>query len=244
MQQNIIDLMNKLDLKGAIESFKVLNNEPAYLEKTPCSIVLQSLLEAEINHRDKRRQEALLKTSRLPLHVTISDWNFNEERDTNEFRLKVTSLLSLNFIERGQNLNVLGGSGTGKTFFMSLIGCLACSHGKTVVFYNTNELINSIKLSRGSASYYTKIKTLSGKTVLMLDDFCLFEYDEEEQAILFDILNARFGKKTTIIGSQKSMIGWRETLGETALSESIIERAGRNNFTLVMPGVSRRANLD
>lgn len=54
MQQTIIDLMNKLDLKGAIESYKLLNSDPAYLDKTPCSIVLQSLFEAEINHRDKR----------------------------------------------------------------------------------------------------------------------------------------------------------------------------------------------
>ena len=42
MQQTIIDLMNKLDLKGAIESFRILNNDPAYLDKTPCSIVLKS----------------------------------------------------------------------------------------------------------------------------------------------------------------------------------------------------------
>ena len=64
------------------------------------------------------------------------------------------------------------------------------------------------------------------------------------QNILFDVLNARYGKKSTVIVSQKLPDAWLEMLGGSALAESIVERAGNNNYTLILKGDSRRSSLD
>jgi DNA replication protein DnaC len=58
------------------------------------------------------------------------------------------------------------------------------------------------------------------------------------------VLNARYGKKSTVIVSQKLPDAWLNILGGTALAESIVERAGNNNYTLILKGESRRSSLD
>lgn len=242
MNKTILNLMDELDLKGAKETYVNLTSDVNFMDKASPDTLLQALLEAELTQRTIRRQQALLKVSRLPYSIVPSDFDFTNERDNEEFKTKINQLLSLNFIHMGQNLNVVGATGTGKTFLLCLLGRLACIDGKSTYYTTTHELINSIKLTKGSLSYNTRIKTISSKSVLILDDFCLFEHNEEEQAILFDILNNRFGKKTTMIGSQKTKAGWLEALGETALAESIVERASSNNYTIVLQGQSRRTS--
>ena len=103
-------------------------------------------------------------------------------------------------------------------------------------------------MNLGSASYATKLKVITGKSMLILDDFCLTPYDADEKSILFDILDKRYGKKSTVILSQKSPDAWIDILkggiDGDSLSESIVERCSNNNYTLIVPGTSRRTSVD
>ena len=181
--------------------------------------------------------------SHLPYVISPSDIAYDSVRGE-EFKSKLASLMTLDFIKLGQNLTVFGSAGTGKSYMAAMLGRLACMAGYTTLYYSASELIDNLQLSYGSPHYQSKIRTLSVKSLLILDDFCLTEYTPTAQNVLFDVLNARYGKKSTVIVSQKLPDAWLNILGGTALSESIVERAGNNNYTLILKGESRRSSLD
>ena len=64
-------LLAELELKGALEQFNVYVNNPNELDNTPTVDILVSLFNHEITIRGKRKQESLIKTSRLPIYAEI-----------------------------------------------------------------------------------------------------------------------------------------------------------------------------
>ena len=242
-RNELLNLLRDLELRGAAAAFERLTREPEQLQEMPPEVLLGMLLTAERNERLLRQQQYLLKTSHIPYIVNPGDISYDTERGA-DFKAKMTRLLSLDFIKLGQNLTVFGSSGTGKSFIAAALARQVCLAGLSALYSSTAAIIANLQLNYGSPSYYSKLKTLSNKSLLVLDDFCLTEYDNAEQTILFDVLNGRYGRKSTLIVSQKLPDAWLENLGATALAQSIVERAGNNNFTLILKGDSRRHSLD
>lgn len=164
---------------------------------------------------------------------------YDEVRGT-QFKEQMTWLLILDFVKKGQNLTIFGAPGSGKTYIAAILARKSCMIGYSTAYYSTNDILNDFKMVYGSPTYKTKIITLPNKKLLILDDFCLTSLDTAAQTILFDILSRRYNKNSTIIVSQKSPSKWLEVLGNTALTQSIVERASTNNFTLMLLGESRR----
>ena len=239
----LLNLLRDLELRGATAAFERLTHEPCQLRDMPPEVLLGTLLTAERNERLLRQQQYLLKIAHIPYAVNPGDISYDTERGT-DFKARMTRLLSLDFIKLGQNLTVFGSSGTGKSFIAAALARQACLAGMSTLYSSTAAIIANLQLNYGSPSYYGKLKTLNNKALVVLDDFCLTEYDCTEQTILFDILNGRYGRKSTLIISQKLPEAWLESLGATALAQSIVERAGNNNFTLILKGDSRRHSLD
>lgn len=241
-------LLATLELKGALEQFNRYVDNPSEFEKTPTVNVLLDMLIHEMNERNRRKQENLIKVSRLPIYAEISSILKDGERSDAEFIKKFDSLSNLDFIDKGYNVTIFGKPGAGKTFIASALGRKNCQLGRSTLYYPTKDLIELLSISKGSLGYTSKIKTICGKSLLILDDFCLTTYTTNEKSILFDVLDKRYGKKTTIFLSQKSPDAWLSILSEgtntDSLAESIVERCATNNYTLIVPGDSRRRSFD
>ena len=245
---NIQSLLRELDMRGALEQFNAYVNNPQELEATSIDTILTNKLTAEQNTRNKRRQESLIKASRLPVKAELCMILKDLERSDPTFINKIDSLSSLEFVEKCYNLTIYGKAGSGKTFIASALGRRNCCLGNSTLYYSTKDIIANLHMNLGSASYATKLKVITGKSMLILDDFCLTPYDADEKSILFDILDKRYGKKSTVILSQKSPDAWIDILkggiDGDSLSESIVERCSNNNYTLIVPGTSRRTSVD
>lgn len=241
-------LLSSLELKGALAQFNMYVDNPSEFEKTSTVNILIDMLIHETNERNKRKQENLIKVSRLPVYAEISSILKDGDRSDAEFIKKFDSLSSLDFIEKGYNLTIFGKPGAGKTFIASALGRKNCQIGRSTLYYPTKDLIDLLSISRGSLGYSSKIKTICGKSLLILDDFCLTTYTTEEKSILFDVLDKRYGKKSTMFLSQKSPDAWLSILSDgvnaDSLAESIVERCATNNYTLIVPGESRRRSFD
>lgn len=245
---HVQNLLLELDLRGALEQFNIYVNNPKELEATSVDNILVNMFTHEINTRNIRKQESLIKVSRLPIRADISMISKDNERNTAIFINKLQMLSTLEFVEKGYNLTIYGRAGSGKTFVGSALGRRNCQLGNSTLYYSTKELLNYLHIALGSVSYASRLKTISGKSMLILDDFCLTSYTAEEKGILFDVLDKRYSKKSTVILSQKSPDAWIDILKEgnagDSLSESIVERCSNNNYTLIMPGTSRRTSVE
>lgn len=242
---DILGLCRSLNLKGAAECLERLSGtDPDFMAGMSADVILGTMLTEEKNGRSSRRRDSLLKLSRLPGGaLTPGDITYDSVRG-NEFRTVMEELLTLGFVRRGQNLCIFGAAGSGKTWIASLLGRLNCAAGHSTLYFTTSGLIDTLALTRGSPMYDTKLRGIVSRSMLILDDFCLTSYDEKQQSILYDVLNARYGVRSTVILSQKTPKLWREKLKGGSLGESIVERASNNNRTLTLRGKSRRRSID
>ena len=63
-----------------------------------------------------------------------------------------------------------------------------------------------------------------------MDDFGLTPYSPQEQDILFDVLNDRYGRKSLLVTSQKTPDRWIEDMGGGAMAEAIAERIAKKQL--------------
>lgn len=97
---NIQSLLRELDMRGALEQFNAYVNNPQELEATSIDTILTNMLTAEQNTRNKRRQESLIKASRLPVKAELCMILKDLERSDPTFINKIDSLSSLEFVEK------------------------------------------------------------------------------------------------------------------------------------------------
>ncbi len=242
MNNTVLEKLKELGLKGAAQSYEALLAEPSLLDGLGLDDIMLQLLDAESNLRAGNRQKFLIRQACIPLPAMLKDIIYSKERGA-ELRTKILRLATLDFIRMGQNINIYGSTATGKSFIASALARKACISGYATMYTGTRELISELKLKSSTAGYKSKLTQIKRKSLLILDDFCLTTYDQEDQSILFDVLNDRYGKKSTIIVSQKTPIRWNDEMKCTTLSESIVSRASSNSFELVIKGKSMRTTL-
>jgi|GEM_PF-986930 len=243
MNNTVLEMLKRMELKGAAESYAAMMQEPSLAEGLSTDELMLLLLEAEENKRFLSKQHYLLNNSKIPSPALLKDILYTQERGI-ELRTNVAKLATMDFIREGKNLNLFGPTASGKSFLTCALARKACQSGYSAIYYSTKDLIAELLLLKGTAAYRNKRKSLLGKALLCLDDFCLTTYNTEEQAVLFDVLNDRFERKSTLIASQKSPLMWAKEMGGSTLAEAIISRAAHNNYQITLKGDSLRRSFD
>lgn len=243
MNNTIVELLKKLDLRGAAESYEAMKKEPSLSQGLSTDEIITQILDAENNYRFMKRQKYLLSFAKLPSPAMLKDILYSDERGS-DFRSSVAKLATLEFIRDGRNLTIYGATASGKSFLAVALARKACQAGYSTIYYTTKDLISEMLIIKGTQAYKSKRKSLLTKSLLVLDDFALTPYNADEQAVLFDILNDRYERKSTIIASQKSPVMWIKEMQGTTLAESVVSRAAHNNYSLTLKGESLRCSFD
>ena len=146
-------------------------------------------------------------------------------------------LSSLNFIEDGQNVCILGSSDSGKTYLAKALGASACE--KYRVSYNRcSELLESLVALKNEnySSYEKRMRRLLNFQLLILDDFLLNTItDEREVKILLEIMEKRIElSRSTIICSQREPESWKSMImNDEVSSNAIMKRATRHYIVMI-----------
>lgn len=245
MNAELMQMFTTLKLKHAMKSYEGLASDPSILSKLSIDEVLNTILTEELNCRENNRRKILLKLAKIPLLSDLKDVSYDEERGQ-EFVKIMASLKSMEWIVNGMNLCIYGASGTGKSWLSSAIANEAVRRGMSVCYSNASDLISDLvdKKLQGRRAYANARKVLMGKRLLVIDDFCLRAPNDQEQNVLFDVLNDRLGKRSTLVTSQKDRNLWIEDMGVTPIAEAIAERLCANAWSLTLEGKSRRSALN
>jgi DNA replication protein DnaC len=136
-------------LKELCKELRISNLEDIVSEvefKEPDQYLID-ILELAVDHRNNRRVKRLIKRAKFPTIKTLDNYDF--EPISFPDNLDKTDLLSLDFIDKKENILMLGSVGTGKTHLATALGIKACRKNKKVKFYRaidlTNELLEKYK---------------------------------------------------------------------------------------------------
>ena len=152
-------------------------------------------------------------------------------------------LSSLQFIDDGLNVCILGASDSGKTYLAKAIGTIACA--KYRVSYNRcNELLESLVAMKTAdyVKYEKQIKKLLNFHLLIIDDFLMNTItDEREVKILVEIMEKRIElSKSTIVCSQREPDSWKAMIMNDAVSANAIMKRATKHYIIMIQLLENR----
>ncbi|WP_339743546.1 ATP-binding protein [uncultured Rubinisphaera sp.] len=107
---------------------------------------LLQLCELELIERERKAAERRLKAAKFSNYKTLESFDFQAQPSVNN--LLVSELMRGEYIEKRENILLVGNSGTGKTHLTTALGIAACEQGKRVRFYQVTELITQLPEAR------------------------------------------------------------------------------------------------
>ena len=197
------------------------------------------LVEAEWLARENKRlaralQEAKLKLSQACLEAI--DYPARRELD----KAVVRQLATCRWVEEHHNVILVGATGVGKSFIACALAHQACRKGYRAGYRRASRLFHELALARADGTYIRLLAKLARLDVLVVDDWGLVPVQDQERRDLLEILEDRYGTRSTIITSQLPPAQWHDYLGEATLADAICDRLLHNAHRLVLKGPSRR----
>lgn len=218
-----------------------------YLERNrfegmTCDEYLALLTDHQWEERENNKISRLLKQASFRQTATISDIKYTAERnlDKNTF----ARLATLDFITRKENIIICGPSCTGKSYLSQALGHQACLLGKRTFYAVTARFFKKLKLSRVDGTYLKELEKLNRADLLILDDFGLQPFDNQDRDTLMDIIDDRHAKKSTILSAQIPVSEWYEIIGgEGTIADAILDRMVNSSHRVDLRGESMRKGI-
>ena len=200
---------------------------------------LALLVEAEALARENARLTKNLKDAKLRLaDACVEGIDFPRERQLD--KAVVRQLATCRWIEEHQTVIVTGATGTGKSYIACALAHQACRKGFRVFYRRVPRLFDELRLARADGTYARLLARIARTDVLVLDDFAIAPLTEDARRDLLEILEDRYGLRSTLITSQLKRERWHDFLADPTVADAICDRVLHAGHKLALFGPSRR----
>jgi DNA replication protein DnaC len=236
-------LLNELRLP-AIKQVWPTFAERADKEGWPAARLLTSLAEHELAERDRRRIERHLAEARLLPGKTLANFDFDAVPMIS--KAQVSALCAGDgWLRNGANLILLGGPGGGKSHLSSAIGLALLEQGWRVLFTRTSDLVQRLQVARRELTLESAINRLDRFDLLILDDFAYVSKDQAETSVLFELISARYERRSMLITANQPFGDWNKVFPDPAMTLAAVDRLVHHAtiFEMNVESYRRRAAL-
>jgi DNA replication protein DnaC len=197
------------------------------------------LVDAEYLARENRKLKRLLRDADFRIsEASIEGVRISAERGLPA--AQVRQLAGAKWITEHLNVLVTGATGVGKSFLACALGQLACRNGHKVAYKRLPRLLEEITLAKAEGTYGKLLGRLRKIQVLIIDDFGLGKLREAQRHDLLEVLEDRYGDRSTVVTSQLPVKRWHAWVGDPTLADAILDRLVHNAYKLELKGPSQR----
>jgi DNA replication protein DnaC len=214
-------------------------------EGWPAARFLAVLAEHEMADRGRRRFERHLIEARLPAGKTLATFDF--EAVPMVSKAQVMALASGDaWLAKGANILLFGPPGGGKSHLSAALGLALVESGWRVLFARTTDLVQQLQVARRELALESAIATLDRYDLLILDDIAYVTKDQAETSVLFELIAARYERRSMLITANQPFGEWGKIFPDQAMTLAAIDRLVHHATILEMNVESyrRREALD
>ena len=199
---------------------------------------LDPLLSWEETERARRSLERRLRYAHIGRFKPMADfdWAWPTQCD----QRAIAELMSLDFLSSATNAILVGPAGVGKTTIAQNIAHQAVLQGKTVLLTTAGQLLGDLAgLDSDSALRY-RLRRYAAPDLLVVDEVGYLSYSNRHADLLFELINRRHEKKSTLITTNKSFSEWSEVFPNASCVVAMIDRLVHHAEILSIKGESYR----
>lgn len=164
------------------------------------------------------------------------DWAHPEQID----RALIERLVDLEFVDRGENVLLKGGSGLGKTMIAQNLAQTALAAGFTVRFATLAAALADLLGQESMPAFERRLRRYTNPDVLVLDELGYLPCDTRAADILYNIISRRHEQRSTIISTNLAFKQWGNTFPGAACVVALVDRFAQHCHRVEIIGESWR----
>lgn len=200
-------------------------------------VLLEQLAQTEAAERSRRSLERRLRLSGLKSFKPMADfdwsWPTKIERDV------IERALSLDFLQEGRNLVLVGRNGLGKTMMAQNICHAAVLAGSSVLFRSAAALLEDLQrqIPEGRRR---KLRSYTNVGLLCIDEVGYLSFDDKAADLLYEVINRRYERKSVIVTTNRPFKEWNEVFPNATCIATLLDRLLHHADVTVIEGNSYR----
>jgi DNA replication protein DnaC len=234
----LVPLLKKLRLSGILQTLELRTTQAAEDNLAPAEFLLR-VLSDEVERRDAKMLDQRLRRASFEHRKTLEDFDFHF--NPNVPKAKIIDLATCRFIDRRENVLLLGPAGVGKSHIAQALGQRACLAGHSVLYVTAHDLLKQLRAARGDGTYERRLLRFTSPHLLILDDLGLTRALTPEESIdLYDLIRLRYERGSLILTSNRAADELPAVFGDPLLSSAAMDRLLHHAHIIVIEGDSYR----
>lgn len=238
MEKNALtEQLKKLRLSGMLPSLEV-RIEQASQNNLPHREFLSLLLQDELEHRESHALARRIKTAKFEHSQTFEGFEFGLY--PLYIQQKIRDLMCGHYLNKQQNVIIMGPPGTGKTHLAQSLGHHACRQGIDTRFIRATTLFRELRAHKADNSWEQYFKKLKAPQLLIIDDFGLAGLTITQAEEMYELIADRNLRSSFIFTSNRKIENWIELFPEAVMGNAALDRIAHNAHQIILEGESYR----
>ncbi len=235
----IAELCEQLKLSRLGAQWPALAQDAARSEASFADF-LEKVLASELVARDERRANTLLKLATMPAVKTLEQFDWSHAGGAP--KAQILELAHLAFVQRAENVVLLGPSGVGKTHIALALGHRAVMTGHKVRFISAADLMLQLAAakSQGRLKEYFN-RAVLGPKLLVVDEIGYLPFGREEANLFFNVVAKRYERGSMVLTSNLPFTQWAAAFADDqTLTAAMLDRLLHHAHIVQITGESYR----
>jgi len=207
-------------------------------ERADYQTYLLRLAEVELVDRERRAAERRVKAARFPVLKTLDTFDFSAQPSINEALIR--ELMRGEYMDRRENVLLIGNSGTGKTHLATALAFAACQQGRGVRFFTATGLVTQLLERREDRELERFLKQLERSDLIVLDELGYVPFSKAGAELLFDVVGRAYERTSLTVTTNLPFEAWIEIMGSERLTGALLDRLTHRVHIIEANGPSYR----